>query len=65
MSNQGPNVEKLWKALAKYNIYNEEQLNAAVREMKPLNISCMVSKPRLACTDNSGQQAINDTLDGC
>lgn len=35
--------EKIMKALAKYGIYNEEQLNEAIRNMKPLNIGCMVS----------------------
>ncbi|MFJ7662985.1 hypothetical protein ACIQXW_11330 [Lysinibacillus sp. NPDC097162] len=35
--------EKIKRALAKYGIYNEEQLNLAIREMKPLNIGCMVS----------------------
>lgn len=35
--------EKIWNALAKYGIYNEEQLNEAIRKMKPLNIGCMVS----------------------
>ncbi|MFF2794952.1 hypothetical protein [Lysinibacillus xylanilyticus] len=36
-------IAKLKKALEKYGIYNEEQLNAAIKEMKPLNIGCMVS----------------------
>lgn len=36
-------VAKLKKALEKYGIYSEEQLNAAIKEMKPLNIGCMVS----------------------
>lgn len=36
-------LEKLKKALAKHGIYNEEQLNEAIRNMKPLNIGCMVS----------------------
>lgn len=36
-------IAKLKKALEKYGIYDEEQLNAAIKEMKPLNIGCMVS----------------------
>ncbi|MGE7942795.1 hypothetical protein ACQKNB_11975 [Lysinibacillus xylanilyticus] len=36
-------LEKIKKALAKYGIYNEEQLNEAIKNMKPLNIGCMVS----------------------
>lgn len=35
--------EKIWKALAKYDIYTEEQLDEAIKKMKPLNIGCMVS----------------------
>lgn len=35
--------EKLWKALAKYGIRTEEELNEAIKHMKPLNIGCMVS----------------------
>lgn len=34
---------KLWKALAKYGINSEEELNAALKELKPLNIGAMVS----------------------
>lgn len=37
------NHEKIWKALAKYGIYTEEQLNEAMKTLKPLNIGCMVS----------------------
>lgn len=44
MSNQEPTIERLWAELAKYDIYTEEQLNAAIEEMEPLDISCMVSK---------------------
>lgn len=36
-------LEKIKKALEKYGIFNEEQLNEAIRNMKPLNIGCMVS----------------------
>lgn len=35
--------EKVLKALAKYGIHTEEQLDQAIKKMKPLNISCMVS----------------------
>lgn len=34
---------KIWKALAKYGIHSEEELNEAIKKMKPLNIGCMVS----------------------
>lgn len=44
MSNQEQTIERLWAELAKYDIYTEEQLNAAIEEMEPLDISCMVSK---------------------
>lgn len=36
-------LEKIKKALEKYGIFNEEQLHAAVKNMTPLNIGCMVS----------------------
>lgn len=36
-------LEKIKKALEKYGIFNEEQLNEAIRNTKPLNIGCMVS----------------------
>lgn len=39
-------VERIWQALAEYGIYSEEDLREAIRTMKPLNIGCMVSKPR-------------------
>ncbi|MCG3089166.1 hypothetical protein [Sporosarcina cyprini] len=35
--------EKIWKALEKYGIRTEAELNEAIKKMKPLNISCMVS----------------------
>lgn len=41
-----PNIEKIMKALAKYNIHNAEELNEAMKKMKPLDITCMVSPPR-------------------
>ena len=41
--NDAVQLAKIKKALEKYGIYNEEQLNAAIKEMKPLNIGCMVS----------------------
>lgn len=36
-------VQKLWKALAKYGIQSEEELNAELKKLKPLNIGVMVS----------------------
>ncbi|MEQ6355948.1 hypothetical protein ABNX05_15060 [Lysinibacillus sp. M3] len=36
-------LEKIKRALAKYGIYNEEQLNEEIKNMKLLNIGCMVS----------------------
>lgn len=41
--NDSLQLEKIKKALAKYGIYSEEQLNEAIKNMKPLNIGCMVS----------------------
>lgn len=35
--------QKLWKALAKYGISTEEELNAELKKFKPLNIGVMVS----------------------
>lgn len=40
MSNKN---EKLWKALAKHGIHSEDELNAALKKLKPLNIGAMVS----------------------
>ncbi|MEK5038938.1 hypothetical protein [Sporosarcina sp. FSL K6-3457] len=39
--------EKIWKALAKYGIRTEAELNEAIKKMKPLNIGCMVSPVRV------------------
>ncbi len=36
-------LQKIWKALSKYGIHTEEELNTAIKQMKPLNIGCMVS----------------------
>lgn len=38
-----PKVEAVLKALAKYGIHNEKELNEAIKKMKPINIGCMVS----------------------
>ncbi|BAQ11485.1 hypothetical protein OXB_3015 [Bacillus sp. OxB-1] len=43
LPNNEEKVEKIWKALAKYGIKTEAELNEAIKEMKPLNIGCMVS----------------------
>lgn len=43
MPNDVEQVEKIWKALAKYGIKTEAELNEAIKNMKPLNIGCMVS----------------------
>ncbi|MEK5069780.1 hypothetical protein [Sporosarcina sp. FSL K6-1508] len=42
-ANEAQQVEKIWKALAKYGIHTEAELKEAVKKMKPLNIGCMVS----------------------
>lgn len=42
-NNDKSQLEKIYKALEKYGIFNEEQLNEAIKNMKPLNIGCMVS----------------------
>jgi hypothetical protein len=38
-----PDINKVWKALAKYGIKSEKELDEAIKNMKPLNIGCMVS----------------------
>lgn len=38
-----PNIDKVMKKLAEYGIYTREDLDEAMRNMKPLNITCMVS----------------------
>lgn len=37
------NDEKIWKELKKYGIHNEQELDDAIKNMKPLNISGFVS----------------------
>lgn len=41
--NDSLQLERIKAALAKYGIFNEDQLNEAIKNMKPLNIGCMVS----------------------
>lgn len=41
--NGKPCIENVWKALAKYGIKTEEELDDAIKNMEPLNIGCMVS----------------------
>lgn len=36
-------IKAIWEALAEYGIYTEEDLDNALKTMKPLNIGCMVS----------------------
>lgn len=36
-------IKATWEALAEYGIYTEEDLDNALKTMKPLNIGCMVS----------------------
>ncbi len=38
-----PNIQSIWKALAKYGIHTEKELDEAIKKMIPLNIGCMVS----------------------
>lgn len=42
------NIDKVWKALAKYGIKSERELDEALKNMTPLNISCMVSPLKTA-----------------
>lgn len=44
-------IDKVWKALAAYGIHSEKDLDEAIKNMKPLNIGCMVSpvNKTLAC----------------
>lgn len=37
-------LEKIMKALAKFNIFNEEDLAKAMQTVKPLNVACMTMK---------------------
>ncbi len=39
-----PNMEKVWKELAKYDIHSEADLDKHMATMPRLNITCMVSK---------------------
>lgn len=48
-------IDKVWKALAKYGIHSEKELNEAIKNMKPLNIGCMISPVNL----NRNQQTAN------
>ncbi|CAI3543013.1 MULTISPECIES: hypothetical protein [Clostridium] len=41
-----PKIEEVKKELLKYGIHNEEELIKAINNMQPLNIGCMVSKPK-------------------
>lgn len=43
LPNNEDQIEKIWKALGKYGIKTEAELNEAIKKMKPLNIGCMVS----------------------
>ncbi|EHI98010.1 hypothetical protein CDLVIII_1311 [Clostridium sp. DL-VIII] len=36
-------MDAVKKALLKYGIHNEKELDEAIKKMKPLNIGCMVS----------------------
>lgn len=38
-----PKIEKVRKALSRYGIYTEKDLDEAIKKLPPLNISCMVS----------------------
>jgi len=38
-----PKIDKVWKALARYGIHSEKELDEAIKNTKPINISCMVS----------------------
>ena len=48
-------IDNVWKALAKYGIHSEKELNEAIKNMKPLNIGCMISPVNL----NRNQQTAN------
>ena len=38
-----PKIDKVWRALAAYGIHSEKELDEAIKNMKPINIGCMVS----------------------
>ncbi len=53
-------MDKVWAALNSYGIYTEEQLEEAVKKMKPINISCMAGKinwPDGKAPDGFGQKS--------
>lgn len=37
------NIDAVKKALLKYGIHNEKELDEAIKKMQPMNIGCMVS----------------------
>jgi hypothetical protein len=47
-----PNIEAIWKELAKYGIHSERDLDKAIENMTPLNIGCMVSPVKIANLEN-------------
>lgn len=38
-----PDINEVWKALEKYGIKSEKELDEAIKNMNPINIGCMVS----------------------
>ena len=55
MKKTNVDIDKVWKALAKHGIHSEKELNEAIKNMKPLNIGCMISPVNL----NRNQQTAN------
>lgn len=40
------NIDAVRKALLRYGIHNEEELDEAIKKMQPMNIGCMVSSTK-------------------
>ena len=53
-------VDRVWKALAKYGITTEEELDEAIKKMEPINIGCMVSPVRTKLDTGKASGAVKD-----
>ncbi len=44
MQSEKTREENMWKLLAAHGIHSIEELDEAMKDLKPINISCMASK---------------------
>lgn len=51
-----PDMKKLWKELNRHGIFDENDLDKALSEMKPIRIGCMVSKSSKASKEREDVQ---------